>query len=382
MGDRVPAVRYFRAARLLWTASAAAAGVTVLGLLFVAGAPGDGARSAGAATTGAAVARAHTTAASRGGTAVPAAAGRGGPPGSTAVSGWGAGPAAAPGGPLRGVGAYLRSRKGTVQVAVFNSRTRRTYLLSDGRAAQYTASIVKADILAKWLRRYQARPGTIPASVPYSIKYLMQNMITISDNVASTALFYFGGGCTALTRFNRLIPTRHTTVGCETPTYYGWGNTVTTASDQSRIVRTFAYPSPVLAPDARAYGLSLMESITPAQRWGVSCGPWGTDCDPPDYAHPVAGVTVALKNGWKYVPTCTAQDERCPWQVNSIGWVHGKGRDYVLAVLTTNNPAGPANFGFNYGISTIQGVSERVWYNLARPWMRDSLKVMINGRRR
>jgi hypothetical protein len=65
----------------------------------------------------------------------------------------------------------------------------------------------------------------------------------------------------------------------------------------------------------------------------------------PDYAHPVPGVTVALKNGWKYVPACTAQDESCPWQVNSIGWVSGQGRDYVLAVLTTDDPAGPGRAG-------------------------------------
>ena len=47
-------------------------------------------------------------------------------------------------------------------------------------------------------------------------------MITMSDNVAATSLFYFSGGCSTLTLFNTLIPTRHTRVGCETPTYYGW----------------------------------------------------------------------------------------------------------------------------------------------------------------
>jgi hypothetical protein len=204
------------------------------------------------------------------------------------------------------------------------------------------------------------------------------------DNSAATGLFYFGGGCGALTLFNVLIPTRATTVGCEAPTYYGWGNTTTTAADQAAIVATFAYRNHVLAPAARHYGLSLMESVIPSQRWGVTCGPWGTSCDAPDYASPVPGVTVALKNGWKFVPTCAAQDATapsrgddppnppappadgndCPWQVNSIGWVRGQGRDYVLAVLTTDDPAGPGNFGFDYGIATIQGVSRLVWGNL------------------
>lgn len=267
--------------------------------------------------------------------------------------------------PFQGILRYLRTRQGVAQIALYDKLTGRTYLLSDGPDTQYTASIVKADILARWLRRYQHRPRRIPASLPYSIQYLMTNMITVSDNSAATGLFYFGGGCVALTRFNRLIPTHDTKVGCETPTYYGWGNTTTSAADQSRIVRTFAYPNRVLTPSARAYGLHLMESVVPTQRWGVTCGPWGTSCAGPDYATPVPGVTVALKNGWKFVPTCLAQDDTCPWQVNSMGWVHGQGRDYVLAVLTTNNPAGPGTFGFDYGISTIQGVSQRIWANLA-----------------
>jgi Beta-lactamase enzyme family len=271
---------------------------------------------------------------------------------------------AGPAGPLAGVRGYLRSRTGVAQVALFDNTTGRTYLFSNGTATQYTASIVKADILASWLRRYQSRPGTIPASIPYSIRYLMTNMITMSDNAAATGLFYFGGGCTALTRFNTLIPTRGTDVGCQTPTYYGWGNTTTTAADQAAIVKVLAYRNRVLTPAARAYGLQLMEGVIPTQRWGVTCGPWGTDCAAPDYAHPVPGVTVALKNGWKFVPTCTAQDESCPWQVNSIGWVSGEGRDYVLAVLTTGNPAGPGTTGFDYGIATTQGVSRLVWANL------------------
>ncbi|MGH3398491.1 MAG: serine hydrolase [Streptosporangiaceae bacterium] len=268
------------------------------------------------------------------------------------------------GGPLAGVASYLRTRSGVVQVALYNRRNGRTYLLQTAGATQYTASIVKADILARWLRRYQSKPGVIPASIPYSIRYLMTNMITMSDNSAATGLFYFGGGCTALTRFNTLIPTRDTTVGCETPDYYGWGNTTTSAADQAAIIRTFAYPGPVLSPAARAYGLHLMESVIPTQRWGVSCGPWGSSCAPPDYAQPVPGVTVALKNGWKFVPTCTRQDDSCPWQVNSIGWVRGQGRDYVLAVLTTDDPAAPGTQGLDYGITTIQGVSQLIWGNL------------------
>jgi hypothetical protein len=262
------------------------------------------------------------------------------------------------------VAEYLLTRKGVVQVALFDKLTGQTHLFTEGPQPQYTASIVKADILAMWLKQYQTSTGPIAAAIPYSIQYLMQNMITMSDNVAATSLFYFGGGCAKLTEFNALIPTTGTKVGCETPTYYGWGNTTTTAADQVAVVKTLAYDNMVLTPTARDYGLHLMESVTPKQRFGVSCGPWGTVCNGPDYADPVPGVTVALKNGWKYVPSCAKQDASCSWQVNSMGWVQGKGHNYVLAVLTTDDPSTKDTSGFDYGIATIQGLSQRIWDNL------------------
>jgi hypothetical protein len=278
-------------------------------------------------------------------------------------------PAAAASGatPLDGICEYLAGREGVFQVALYDKKADRFYRLSTGDEKQYTASIVKADILAKWLRNLQKDRAKIPGDIPYSIKYLMQNMIQHSDNVAATSLFYFGGGCEGLTRFNRLIPLDDTKVACETQSYYGWGNTTTTAADQVDLMKVFAYDKPkrVLQDDARDYGLQLMENIQPDQRFGVSCGPWGTSCSPPNYAQPVDGVTVALKNGWKTLPTCSQPIDQCPWQVNSNGWVQGQGRNYVLSVLTTDDPVGTGGvYGFNYGIDTIQNVSQRVWDNL------------------
>ncbi len=345
-----------RAVRLSGLALGAAA-LAAAGLL-AGGNPGQDARASAAAFTAGTVRPAGRPAARSSGRAAAAL------PGAGALPAPGTAGATRRARPLRGIRRYLRTRRGVAQVALFNQVTGRTYVLSGGPDLQYTASIVKADIMALWLRRYQSHPGNIPGNMPYSIRYLLQNMITMSDNVAATSLFYFSGGCTALTLFNTLIPTRHTRVGCETPTYYGWGNTTTTAADQVAIVRKLAYPNHTLAPDARDYGLQLMESVEPAQRWGVSCGPWGTQCAGPGYATPDPAVTVALKNGWKYLPTCAKQDDSCPWQVNSIGWVRGRGRDYVLAVLTTDDPAGPGTAGLDYGITTIQGVSERIWHNL------------------
>jgi hypothetical protein len=273
--------------------------------------------------------------------------------------------------PLKGVCEYLQGREGVVQVALDDRLNHKTYVLSNGSNTQYTASIVKVDILAMWLRSYQQQHKKIPEQVPYSIKYLAEQMIELSNNAAATGLFYFGGGCDALSTFNRLVPLLDTNVGCETPTYYGWGNTETTARDQVALMKVFAYGEPhhVLGEDARAYGLQLMESVDPTQRWGISCGPWGTSCptDAMSSPEPVPGVTVALKNGWKTLPTCPPTDSECPWQVNSTGWVEGDGRNYVLTVLTTEDPGKKDDilYGFRYGIETIQGISKLVWSNLA-----------------
>jgi len=81
----------------------------------------------------------------------------------------------------------------------------------------------------------------------------------------------------------------------------------------------------------------LLESVTPDQRWGVSGGV------PP-------GVTIALKNGW--LPMDSGGSD---WQINSVGWISGDGRNYLIAVLTTGNPTE------QYGIDTIGQLSAMVW---------------------
>jgi hypothetical protein len=96
------------------------------------------------------------------------------------------------------------------------------------------------------------------------------------------------------------------------------------------------FPNPVLTDSSRAYILNLMEHITPSQDWGVSGGV-------------PAGVTVALKNGFSIING---------WQINSMGWVHGDGRDYLMAVLTDGNPTEA------YGIATADAISAIVWNSL------------------
>ena len=76
-----------------------------------------------------------------------------------------------------------------------------------------------------------------------------------------------------------------------------------------------------------------MEHVTSSQAWGVSGGV-------------PAGVIIALKNGFSIING---------WQINSMGWVNGQGRDYLMAVLTDLNPTE------GYGIQTINDMSSIVW---------------------
>jgi hypothetical protein len=241
--------------------------------------------------------------------------------------------------PFAMAGAYLRGRRGAVTAAVYDMRTGRTWTLGGGRP-QAEASVVKVDILETLLARDS---GGLPAAVgPLAAK-----MITDSDNDAATALWQTAGGAAGISSYNsaaglaRTVPS--SCVRCPGFAWPGWGLTTTTPADQIALLRQLADPGALLSPAARRYALSLLEHVTPSQRWGVTGGV-------------PAGVTVALKNGW--LPLNAAGTD---WQVNSVGWVSGGGRDYLLAVLTTGNPSE------QYGITTIDALSAQVWRALRLP---------------
>ena len=117
----------------------------------------------------------------------------------------------------------------------------------------------------------------------------------------------------------------------------GWGLTTTTPADQIALLRELLQPNAQLTDAQREYALGLMENVTDSQRWGVTGGV------------PLQ-ATVALKNGW--LPLTSTDDD---WQINSIGWVSGTSRNYLMAVLTTGDPTE------QYGIDTIDQLSAIVW---------------------
>jgi hypothetical protein len=232
---------------------------------------------------------------------------------------------------------YLAGRTGTVLAAVYDIGTGRTWDLGQG-APQAEASVVKLDILETLL----AEQGG--AGLPASDQSLATQMIEDSDNDAATSLWYAAGGPARIGSFNAKAGLTHTVpspcVVCQGFPWPGWGLTTTTPDDQIALLKQLVAPSSVLTTAERDYALSLMEDVTPSQRWGVTGGV-------------PASVTVALKNGW--LPLKGSDGD---WQVNSVGWIHGGGRDYLLAVLSTGNPSE------QYGVDTIDRLAAMVWQGM------------------
>jgi beta-lactamase class A len=231
----------------------------------------------------------------------------------------------------------LAGQAGTVAAAVYDLGTRQIWSIGPGRP-QAEASVVKVDILETLLARHGAGglSGTDQA--------LAQTMIEDSDNDSATDLWDAVGGASGIRSFDAKAGLADTTpspcVQCVGFAWPGWGLSTTTPADQIALLRQIAVPGGLLSTAERGYVAQLMENVTPSQRWGVCTGV-------------PAQVTVALKSGW--LPLNQAGTD---WQVNSVGWVSGLGRDYLIAVLSTGNPTE------QYGIDTTDWLSAAVWQHL------------------
>jgi beta-lactamase class A len=221
---------------------------------------------------------------------------------------------------------YLAGRPGHVSVAMHDAVSDVTVDLTDSAVAGYeTASTVKLAILAALVER--AGPAAL---LPAAERAAAVPMISISDNGAANRMWYSLGGASAMSAFFARLEMTGTNAGAGGR----WGLTRTTAQDQLHLLEALAYPNPKLCDAARAVVADLLGGVVAAQRWGLTAGV------PP-------GVVVALKNGW--LPYDGG------WVVNSIAHVHGRGRDYVMAVYTRDSPS------MQTGIDTIEGLSRLAW---------------------
>jgi hypothetical protein len=225
--------------------------------------------------------------------------------------------------PVGAIAAYAATRGDNITVAVDDLTDGQTYYYRPG-VVEHTASTLKVDILATLEARAQSEGRSLTAQEQSLAVPMIEDSL---DSAADTLWGQLGPGPVAsLERAMGMTSTVPATNGI-------WGETTTTASDRLAMVRAVVFPNPVLTDSSRAYILYLMEHVTPSQDWGATGGV-------------PAGVTVALKNGFAVVNG---------WQINTEAWVDGDGRDYLISVLTDNNPTEA------YGIQTVNSVSSIVW---------------------
>jgi beta-lactamase class A len=222
-----------------------------------------------------------------------------------------------------GLVSALNARSGIITAAVLDLNSGQEYLYRPDQEG-ITASIVKVEILGTLLADAQAQHRALSPTE----QALATAMIEASDDNAATSLWNEVGGAPAVAAFDASVHMVDTTPNL------AWGLTTTTAADQVTLLHELVVDHRVLSAGSADYELSLMKSVEPDQAWGVSAGVTG-------------GAGVALKNGWLPLNGI--------WTVNSIGWIDGDGRDYLIAVLTDDDP------GEGYGMASISMISQAAW---------------------
>jgi hypothetical protein len=222
--------------------------------------------------------------------------------------------------------AYADSRRGAVSLAVYDG-VGKALTLVHPKVRGRTASIVKVDILETLLHRTDGH-------LTEEQRETATSMIENSDNDSATDLWNQDGGAPGVHAYNNDVGLKQTKPDVD------WGLTTTSAADQVTLVRLLLNKTPLLTNSGRRFQRTLMRHVESDQHWGISAGPPST-------------AIIGIKNGWLPVT-----EDNNLWAVNSIGWVHGDGRHYVIAVLTQHQPSE------EYGITTIQHLARIVWRHM------------------
>jgi beta-lactamase class A len=147
--------------------------------------------------------------------------------------------------------AYAAHRPGTVAFAVRSE----TGFAGVGVDRVFpSASVLKAMLLVAYARHARDRPFTARE------RALLAPMIRRSDNTAATTIFTRVGvsGLARLARVSGMHRFR-----AASPI---WGNSQITARDQTRF---FLHIDALLPARHRAYGMRLLRTVVPSQRWGI-----------------------------------------------------------------------------------------------------------------
>jgi hypothetical protein len=177
--------------------------------------------------------------------------------------------------------------------------------------------VLKAMLLVAYLERARNRPLT-PAD-----RRLLAPMVRASDNVTATRVRDIVGN-DGLRRVARRAGMRHFTP------HPVWGMSRTNAADQTRfLLRIDAF----LAPRHRAYGMKLLRTVIPRQRWGIG------RLDLP-------GWRVYFKGGWG---SGTGLVD------HQVALLRGCGEVRLSAAVMTTDQGSHA-----YGKRTLEGVFRRL----------------------
>jgi hypothetical protein len=154
---------------------------------------------------------------------------------------------------VRSAIAYAHGRRGDIAFAV---RTQDRFYGYRPNHVEWSASVVKAMLMVAYLDR----PSVSRRPIDAYDDSLLRPMITWSDNAAADRVDQIVGsdGLDALARRVRM-----TEFSAAAPI---WGETHITASDQTRF---FLHIDRYIVPRHRRYGMHLLASIVPADRWGI-----------------------------------------------------------------------------------------------------------------
>ncbi len=221
-------------------------------------------------------------------------------------------------------GAFARARPPIVGAAVYVPSREIVYVENADEQVP-TASVVK--ILVMLVVLEQARQDHRPATDDELA--LLWPMITESDNDATSELWERIGRGQAVGSYLRAAGVEGITPDAGT----SWGVTFASARGMAVVLGKLASGAILDAP-SRALAMRMLESVVPAQRWGITAGT-ATE----------AGDRVGLKNGW--------YPGNEGWRVNSVGIVTPRtGSPYAIAIVTDARPS------WNEGIETIEGIAK------------------------
>ena len=214
---------------------------------------------------------------------------------------------------------YIARRRG---LAAFSVMTPRHDWGFRGRVAFHSASVVKAMLLVAFLRQHAAH-----RRLTGDERATLEPMIQRSDNNAANRMMGIIG-----TRGLSSLAHRAGMVGF-VPQAPIWGYSHIDARDQARF---FMGIDRLLPRRHRAYGMHLLRTVIPSQRWGIGRVRPG-------------GWKLYFKGGWGSGSGLVD---------HQVALLRRRGARVAVAVLTRDNPS------HEYGKETLRGVFKRLMRRL------------------